>query len=193
MVLTPSTMLELGTKLPTFSAEDVCTKKSVSSKDFAGKPLLVIFLCRHCPYVKHVEKVLAKKCEEYEKQGIAVVGISSNDIENYPDDAPESLAEQARLVSFTFPYLWDKTQAIAKAFRAACTPDFFLFNKKHELFYRGQFDDSRPGNGKPVTGADLTRAVQALLKHTAPPEPQVPSMGCNIKWRKGNEPDYFNG
>jgi len=191
MVRTPSTMMDLGTKAPNFSLPDV-DGKIVSLSDFDGKKaLLVMAICNHCPYVKHVEEGLGKVCSEYQQKGVAVVGISSNDVENYPDDSVDRLKEQVARCGFTFPYLIDATQEVAKAYRAACTPDFFLFDAGRRLYYRGQMDSSRPGNGIPVTGEDLTRAVASLLAGRPAPPEQRPSLGCNIKWKAGNEPDYF--
>ena len=182
MVLTPSAMVALGTPAPDFTLPDT-EGRMVSRKDFAGKPLLAIFLCNHCPYVKHVANDLALLAQKYQDKGIAVVGISSNDVANYPDDSPANMKAEARRRGYTFPYLFDESQAVARAYRAECTPDFFLFDKAHRLVYRGQMDDSRPKNGKPVTGADLTRAVDNLLAGRPQAELQVPSMGCNIKWK----------
>lgn len=194
MALTASTMLPLGTTAPDFSLSDVRDGKTVTLADLSGRQgLLVMFLCRHCPYVKHLVRAVADFAKEYQEKGLAIVGISSNDAGNYPDDRPESLAEQARQVGFTFPYLYDEDQSVAKAYRAACTPDFFLFDRDLKLVYRGQFDDSRPGNNLPITGADLRAACDAILAGTPVPQQQRPSMGCNIKWKGGNAPDYFSG
>lgn len=177
-----SSMLSLRTTLPRFSLPDVVSGQTVSSDDFAGKPLLVMFICRHCPYVKHVQDQLAKLGRDYQDK-IGIVAVSSNDIEAYPEDAPESLKEQARELGFTFPYLYDESQDMARVFTAACTPDFFLFNSEGKLVYRGQLDDSRPGNNVPVTGKDLRGAVDALLVGQPVSEDQKPSMGCGIKWK----------
>lgn len=191
MARTESTMLELGTRAPDFSLPDT-QGKQVSLKDFAdAKGLLVVFMCNHCPYVIHVRDALVEFAKEYQPQGLAVVGINSNDAVNYPDDSPEKMAEAAAEHGFSFPYLYDESQAVAKAYKAACTPDFFLFDSEQKLFYRGQFDDSRPRNDVPVSGVDLRAAVDALLNDEAPPEEQKPSLGCNIKWKEGNEPDYY--
>lgn len=191
MVLTPSTMLPLGTECPEFSLPD--TKGKIWSRvDFADAPAkLVIFLCNHCPYVKHVRAGLAKLTAEYAQKGVAVVGINSNDATAYPEDAPDRMAEEAAEAGYVFPYLYDEKQTVARAFRAACTPDFYVFDKKGRLVYRGQMDDSRPGNGRPVTGKDLRTALDAVLAGRPVLEEQVPSIGCNIKWRAGNEPPYF--
>ncbi|MBZ0271475.1 thioredoxin family protein [bacterium] len=183
MVLTPSHMKELGSACPDFSLPEVTTGKTVSLADFADKPaLLVMFICAHCPYVKHIEEKLADATSVFVRHGCAVVGISSNSVRTHPGDAPDKLAEQAREMRFEFPYLYDETQDVARAFDAACTPDFFLYDRDRKLVYRGQFDGSRPGNGVPVTGVDLTDAVNAVVAghpvHTA----QIPSIGCNIKW-----------
>ncbi len=191
MALTPSTMPALGTPAPDFTLPDVTTRKQVSLATFAEHPvLLVMFICRHCPYVKHVQVELARLANEYVAKGVGVVAISSNDAATYPDDAPDSLRDMARELGFRFPYLYDETQAVAKAFQAACTPDFFVYDRARTLVYRGQMDDSRPGNGRPVTGDDLRRALDAALAGEPPLPNQKPSVGCNIKWRPGNEPAY---
>lgn len=192
MALVPSTMLPLGTPAPDFALPEVSTGKTVRLADFNGKKaLLVMFLSRHCPYVKHVQAELAKLAGDHATRDLALVAVGSNDAANYPDDAPASLAAQAKEVGFKFPYLYDESQAVAKAYRAACTPDFFLFDGARKLVYRGQLDDSRPGNGKPVTGQDLRAALEAVLSGRPAAEQQRPSAGCNIKWKKGNEPEYF--
>jgi peroxiredoxin len=190
MSVTASKMPSLGISAPDFSLAD--TKgKFVSLHDFAESPaLLVIFMCNHCPYVKHILNALVELIKEYQNKGVAVVAINSNDIVNFPEDSPEIMAKVAKKSGFTFPYLYDETQDIAKAYRAACTPDFFLFDKGRKLVYRGQMDDSRPGNEMPVTGIDLTKAMDALLAGTQFNDDQKTSMGCNIKWKPGNEPDY---
>jgi len=192
MVRTASTMLlPLGSKAPEFSLPDT-DGKIVSLDDFADAPaLLVIFMCNHCPYVKHIADKLAELVRRYQARGVAVVGINSNDIEHYPEDAPEKMREEVEQRGYTFAYLFDETQEVAKAYRAACTPDFFLFDGRRRLVYRGQLDDSRPGNNLPVTGEDLTAAIDAVLAGRPVPEDQKPSLGCNIKWKPGNEPDYF--
>ncbi|QDT67967.1 Putative peroxiredoxin [Planctomycetes bacterium MalM25] len=192
MVRTPSTMLPLGTPAPEFSLPDV-DGSTKSRGDFAGSPgLLVIFMCNHCPFVIHLADALAVFAKEYQEKGLAVVGVSSNDVANYPDDSPELMVKEAAARGYTFPYLYDETQAVAKAYRAACTPDFFLFDKDQKLAYRGQFDSSRPGSGVAPTGEDLRAACDAVLAGAAPSEQQLPSIGCNIKWIAGAEPDYFN-
>jgi len=194
MVLTASTMLELGTKAPDFSLPDVVSGQTISLKTFAGKKaLLVMFICRHCPYVKHVQHELARLGRDYAGKDIGIVAISSNDAQNYPDDAPDHLRRMAEELGFQFPYVYDETQETAKAYTAACTPDFFLFDGRRRLVYRGQLDDSRPGNDKPVTGADLRAAIDAVLDGRRPSRHQKPAMGCNIKWKPGNEPEYFGG
>lgn len=191
MVLTPSTMLPLGTAAPNFSLPDPFGK-TVSLADFASKPaLLVIFMCNHCPYVKHVADGLAALAKEYQARGVGVVGISSNDIGSHPDDAPAKMAEEIKLRGYTFPYLFDETQQVAKAYRAACTPDFYVFDAQHKLAYRGQLDGSRPNSGVPVTGHDLRAALNAVLTGKPVATEQKPSIGCNIKWKPGNAPDYF--
>lgn len=191
MAQTSSTMLELGTTAPDFSLPDT-DGNSVSRKDFRNAPgLLVVFMCNHCPDVEHIREALVAFAREYESKGLAVVGINANDADNYPDDGPDKMARQAADFGYTFPYLFDRTQRVAKAYRAACTPDFFLFDKRHKLVYRGRFDDSRPRNDRPVTGQDLRAAADALLSGRAVDPDQKPSSGCNIKWKIGNEPDYF--
>jgi peroxiredoxin len=184
-------MLALGTKAPQFRLPDP-HGKWVSLDDFKDAPaLLVVFMCNHCPYVKHIRSKLAEVAKEYQAKGVGVVGINSNDVANYPDDRPEKMAEEIKQVGYTFPYLYDESQEVAKAYRAACTPDFYLFDRDRRLVYRGQFDDSRPGSGRPVTGADLRAALEAVLAGRPGPANQRPSLGCNIKWKRGNAPDYF--
>lgn len=190
MVQTASTMLPLGTKAPDFRLPDT-DGKLVSSSDFAGKPLLVIFMCNHCPFVKHIRAGLAQLSRDYLSKGLAMVGINSNDVANFPDDSPEKMREEKAAAGYAFPYLFDESQAVAKAYRAACTPDFYLFDRQHKLVYRGQFDDSRPKNNVPVTGRDLRAAIDAVLAGRPAPADQKPSIGCNIKWKAGNEPEYF--
>jgi peroxiredoxin len=191
MALTPSTMLPLGTTAPDFKLPDT-GGKIVSLADFKGHPaLLVIFICNHCPYVIHLRAGLAQLAREYIPSNVGIVGISSNDAANYPADGPEKMKEEAKKAGYLFPYLYDETQAVAKSYRAACTPDIFLFDKNQRLVYRGQFDASRPNNGIPVTGNDLRAALDALLAGKAVSEKQIPSIGCNIKWKAGNAPDYF--
>lgn len=191
MARTLSTMLELGTTAPAFRLPD--TKgRLVSLDDFHdAQALLVIFMCNHCPYVKHVREAIAALARDYQVKGLAVVGISSNDATKYPDDGPRQMAEEAVAAGYVFPYLYDESQAVAKAYRAACTPDFFLFDGERRLVYRGQFDDSRPGNNVEVTGRDLRTAIDAVLAHKPVNADQKPSLGCNIKWKPGNEPEYF--
>ncbi|MBI9020385.1 MAG: thioredoxin family protein [Verrucomicrobia bacterium] len=192
MSLTPSTMMELGTRAPDFELRDVSTGQIVSLNDFEECcGLLVLFICAHCPFVKHIENELARIGTDYENEGLGVIAICSNDAEKYPDDSPEKLGEQAERVGFVFPYLHDESQEAAKAYRAACTPDIFLFDENLELVYRGQLDDSRPGNDQPVTGKDLRAAIDAMLAGKPTSEDQYPAVGCNIKWKPGNAPDYF--
>ena len=191
MVKTPSTMLPLGTKAPDFSLPDVGGKK-VSLADFSGAPaLLVVFMCNHCPYVKHVAAGLAALACDYQAKGVAVVSINSNDVAGFPEDTPAKMIEEVKARGYTFPYLYDESQAGAKAYRAACTPDFYLFDKEQKLVYRGQMDSSRPGSDVPVTGEDLRAAFDAVLANRPVSDKQKPSVGCNIKWMPGNEPDYF--
>jgi peroxiredoxin len=189
LAATESTMLELGTPAPDFRLPDT-SGRQVSRDDFRGQPLLVAFLCNHCPFVKHVRQGLARFARELQPRGLAVVGINANDVATHPEDSPAKMAEEVKLAGYVFPYLFDESQEVAKAYRAACTPDFFLFDAQHRLVYRGQFDDSRPGNGRPVTGADLRAAALALLEGKPVSAKQTPSIGCNIKWKRGNEPDY---
>jgi peroxiredoxin len=185
-------MLEIGTEAPQFELPDVLTDKTVSIHDFdQAKGLLVIFMCNHCPYVKHIKEALVDFANDYSDDQLGIVAISSNDVEKYPDDSPEKMAEEAKKFGYPFPYLFDETQKVAKLYRAACTPDFFLFNEERKLVYRGQFDGSRPGNDISVTGHDLRNAVDNMLEDGVVIEDQIPSMGCNIKWKPGNEPDYF--
>ena len=187
-------MLPLGTAAPDFSLPDMAVGgPTVSLGDFKAAPaLLVMFLCNHCPYVKHVQAGLTQMAKDLQASGVAVVAISSNDAENYPDDGPEKMREEARHAGYTFPYLFDETQAVARAYHAACTPDFFLFDSARKLVYRGQMDDARRGNTLPVTGKDLRLAVEAVLAGKPVPGPQIPSLGCNIKWKPGQEPQYFH-
>ncbi len=190
MAQTPSTMLPLGTHAPDFSLKEL-GGQPVTLRSFADAPaLLVMFICNHCPFVKHVRDELARLGRDYQARGVGVVAISANDAEQKPEDSPERMREEARAAGYTFPYLHDETQEVAKAYRAACTPDFFLFDGDRKLVYRGQLDGSRPGNDVPVTGVDLRTALDAVLAGEEVPRNQTPSIGCNIKWRPGNEPDY---
>ncbi|HVN78069.1 MAG TPA: thioredoxin family protein [Terriglobia bacterium] len=191
MVLTPSTMLELGTKALDFALPDVVTGKTISLDTFSGsRAFLVIFLCRHCPYVQHVREELAKLGRDYFDQSVGIVAISANDAANYPDDRPESLNEFAVELGLNYPLCYDESQNTAKAYTAACTPDFFLYDDRRKLVYRGQLDDSRPGNNIPVTGRDLRAALDAVLAGNPVSSQQKPSLGCNIKWKTGQEPVY---
>ncbi|MEB3290168.1 MAG: thioredoxin family protein [Leptolyngbya sp.] len=187
-----STMLPLGTAAPEFALTDVVSGQTISLATFAESPaLLVMFICRHCPFVQHVEQELARLGREYGAKGVGIVAISANSLQTHPQDGPEHLKAQAEEYGFTFPYCFDATQAVAKAYTAACTPDFFLFDGHQRLVYRGQLDDSRPSNGQPVTGKDLRAALDAVLAGQPLPTDQRPSIGCNIKWTPGNEPTYF--
>ena len=188
---TPSTMLDIGTSAPDFTLPEPATGKMVSRSDFDGQPLLVVFSCNHCPYVLHIIDSFTGFANSVRQRGVAVVMICANDATAYPQDAPQKMAEFAQQHGFEFPYLHDETQQVAQAYRAACTPDFYLFDASHRLVYRGQYDASRPGNDVAVTGGDLRAAVDAMLAGDAIGATQVPSVGCNIKWRAGNEPDYF--
>ncbi|WP_428388935.1 thioredoxin family protein [Mucisphaera sp.] len=199
MVMTASTMLELGTRAPDFALADT-DGQTVTRESFAGKPLLVMFICNHCPFVKHIAAEIKRLADDYQPRGVAVVAISANDADAYPDDAPEKLKEEKAARGYPFPYLYDADQSVAKAYTAACTPDFFLFDSNHKLFYRGQLDETRPKRIEsgvydfettPAHGADLRAALDAMLQGDQPAEKQIPSMGCNIKWKPGNEPAYF--
>ncbi|HLG17823.1 MAG TPA: thioredoxin family protein [Blastocatellia bacterium] len=192
MVKTLSTMLELGTPAPDFALPDVVSGETMSLDTFTvKKALLVMFICRHCPFVKHIQHELARIGRDYSDRSVAIVAISSNDAESFPDDSPASLKEMADQLGFTFPFCYDESQETAKAYAAACTPDFYLFDASRTLVYRGQLDDSRPENGVPVTGRDLRAAIDAVLADRPLAESQRPSIGCNIKWKSGNAPDYF--
>lgn len=192
MVRTESTMLPLGTSAPAFTLKDVVSGDALSLSNFADKKgLLVMFICQHCPFVLHVEAELSRIGQDYVSQGLGILAISANSIETHPQDSPDKLREQVKRASFNFPYAYDETQEVAKSYTAACTPDFFLFDQDHKLAYRGQLDDSRPGNDKPVTGKDLRAAIDQVIANETVPENQKPSIGCNIKWAPGKEPAYF--
>ncbi len=190
MAATESTMLALGTSAPDFSLPDFTGKAWRLADIGPGKPLVVAFICNHCPFVKHVRSEFARFARDYQARGVAVVAIASNDIDIYPQDGPKGMAEEAQGAGYDFPYLLDESQAVARSYRAACTPDFYLFDAAHRLAYRGQFDASRPGNGVPVSGSDLRAAADAVLAGQAVSGTQHPSIGCNIKWKPGNTPDY---
>jgi peroxiredoxin len=184
-------MMPLGTQAPDFSLVNV-DGRTVSRDDFRGAPaLLVIFMCNHCPYVMHIAPELARLTADYQRRGVAIVGINANDPATHPEDSAERMIYEVEWRGYTFPYLCDETQEVAKAYRAACTPDFFLFNADQRLVYRGQMDDSRPDSAQPPTGRDLRGALEAVLAGQPVNAQQKPSMGCNIKWKPGNEPDYF--
>ncbi|HIK17272.1 MAG TPA: thioredoxin family protein [Leptolyngbyaceae cyanobacterium M33_DOE_097] len=192
MALVASTMLELGTKAPDFALPDTVSGETITLQTFAtSKALLVMFICQHCPYVKHIQEALAQLGKDYAKTDLGIVAISANNVETHPNDAPDKLKEMALTLGFTFPFCYDESQSVAKAYTAACTPDFFLFDGDRTLVYRGQLDDSRPGNGLPVTGKDLRAAIDQVLADAPVPTEQKPSIGCNIKWKPGNEPAYF--
>jgi peroxiredoxin len=191
MVKTASTMLPLGTLAPEFSLLNV-DGRTVSRSDFAGQPLLVMFICNHCPFVKHIADELARLGADYAARGVGIVAINSNDPSTHPDDSPERMVHEAESRGYVFPYLFDEEQEVAKAYRAACTPDFFLFDASHRLVYRGQLDDSRPKSDIPVTGRDLRTALDAVLGGHPVAEKQRASLGCNIKWKAGDEPEYYD-
>ena len=192
MALTPSTMLPLGTKAPEFSLPDVVSGDTITLDTFKDKKaLLMMFICRHCPFVQHVKNEIAKIGKDYQNKNVGVVAISANDAGSYSEDDPDSLKEMVDELDFTFPYCYDETQEVAKSYTAACTPDFFLFDKERKLIYRGQLDASRPSNNIPVTGKDLRSAINAVLADKEVSKDQKPSIGCNIKWKTGNEPAYF--
>lgn len=190
MAAKTSRMVELGTAMPEFALRDAASGKTVTSRDFGGYPVLVAFMCNHCPYVRHILEGFAAFAREYGPKGLAIVAISSNDPQGYPEDAPERMARLTRERGLTFPYLFDDAQAVAKAFQAICTPDLFLYDRDHKLVYRGQFDSSRPNNTMAVTGSDLRAAADAVLLGREIAGKQTPSMGCSIKWRPGNEPGW---
>jgi peroxiredoxin len=195
MAATPSTMLPLGTPAPAFALHDAVSGTKVALADFAGKPLVVMFICNHCPFVKWVRSEVARLAKDYAGKGVGFVAISSNDIVTHPDDSPAKMKDEAREAGYTFPYLFDETQAVAKAYQAACTPDFYVFDAKHTLVYRGQLDASRPsgrgGSGGPPDGKDIRAALDAVLAGKPVSAEQKASIGCNIKWKKGNEPEFF--
>lgn len=192
MVKTASTMLPLGTAAPKFQLPDVVSGKTISLATFRdSKALLLMFLCQHCPFVKHVQSELAKIGQDYSEQPLGIVAISANDVVNYPDDSPEKLKQMAEELNFNFPICYDESQEVSKSYTAACTPDFFLFDGSGKLAYRGQLDDSRPSNDLPVTGKDLRQAINAVLQERTIDFEQKPSIGCNIKWKPGNAPEYF--
>jgi thiol-disulfide isomerase/thioredoxin len=192
MVETPSTMLPLGSEMPHFSLEDAVTGKTVTDRDISGrKAALVMFICNHCPFVKHVIDEIGRVARDYLPKDVAIIAINSNDVASYPDDHPNHMKSLAVSKGWGFPFLFDDTQEVAKTFKAACTPDFFLFGPDRKLAYRGQLDDSRPGSGLPVTGKDLRAALDAVLEGRHAPKEQMPSLGCNIKWKQGNAPSYF--
>ena len=184
MARTPSNMLPLGTLAPDFTLLDTVSGKTVSLDELkSDKATVIMFICNHCPFVKHVDEAIVSLAKDYQAKGVSVIAISSNDVENYPQDSPELMKEEAEKVGYTFPYLYDETQEVAKAYDAACTPDFYVFDKDLKCAYRGQLDDSRPGNDKPVTGKDLRAALDEILEGKEVSAPQIPSLGCNIKWK----------
>lgn len=190
MVKTPSTMLDIGTQAPDFSLPEPLTGQTVQLSDYRDQPLLVVFSCNHCPYVLHMLESFSLFASEIQKRGLACLMINANDVENYADDSPQNMVRLSHQYGLEFPYLYDESQQVAIDYKAACTPDFFLFNAQHRLVYRGQYDASRPGNDEAVTGADLKAASHALLSNEMIPDQQIPSVGCNIKWRAGNEPQF---
>lgn len=192
MALTESTMMPLGTQAPAFSLPDTVSGETITLDKVAGqKGLLVMFICQHCPFVKHVQEELARLGKDYADKGLGMVAISANNIATHPDDSPTNLKAMAQELGFNFPFCYDETQEVAKSYTAACTPDFFLFDKDLKLVYRGQLDDSRPGNDKPLTGRDLRAAMDAVVADKDVSSEQKPSVGCNIKWKPGNEPPYY--
>ena len=190
MAAVPSRMIELGTPMPDFSLPDVVSGETVTAERLRGRTAVIAFLCNHCPYVKHVLPGLVDLGRELADAGVAMVAISSNDAHAYPDDSPERMRKLAAELALPFAYLYDETQDVARAYEAACTPDFYVFDAAGKLAYRGQMDDSRPGNGKPVTGHDLRAAIQALQEGARPAEPQKPSIGCSLKWKTGQAPSW---
>jgi peroxiredoxin len=193
MARTFSTMLDLGTQAPPFSLPEPATGKTISLDNFLHRPILIAFICNHCPYVVHLREAFVAFAREYQARGLQVIAINANDVENYPADSPEKMREDVQRYNYSFPYLFDESQAVAQAYQAACTPDFFLFDEQHRLYYRGQFDDARPHNDEPVTGRDMRQVADALLAGEAiVPIEQKASLGCNIKWKAGNEPAYYN-
>lgn len=191
MSRTPSTMLEIGTPAPEFNLPEPSTGRFISLADYEDRPLLVVFSCNHCPYVIHILESFTDYANNTQRQGLSVIMINANDVDNYAADSPEKMVTLSEQYGFEFPYLYDESQSVALAYRAACTPDFFLFDQQHKLLYRGQYDGARPGNNVEVSGGDLKAASDALLSNKLLLADQLPSMGCNIKWRSGNEPDYF--
>lgn len=192
MARTPSQMIDLGTEAPNFSLQDTVSGRNISLDDFPdAKGFMIAFICNHCPFVQLIRHEFARYGREYTERGIAVIAINSNDIVAHPEDGPDAMRDDARRFGYTFPYCLDADQSVAKVYHAACTPDLYLFNAERRLVYRGQFDDARPGNDVPVTGADLRAASEALLTGLPIPEPQKASLGCNIKWKPGNEPTYY--
>ncbi len=183
-------MLKLGTKAPDFSLIEPATGRMISLADYKNEAILIAFISNHCPYVILIKEALAKFAKDYQSKGLKVIAINANDIENYPDDSPEKMIEDVKTYDYTFPYLFDESQQTAIAYQAACTPDFFMFDANHELYYRGQFDDARPNSGITVTGDDMVNAAESLLAGRPQPANQKPSLGCNIKWKVGNEPQY---
>ncbi len=192
MAETPSTMIPLGMRMPGFSLQDAVSGRIVTDADYVDhEAVLVMFICNHCPFVKHVVDELGRLGSDYVQRGVGIVAINSNDVRNYPQDGPEHMKALAEREAWEFPYLLDATQQVAREFRAACTPDFYVFDAQQRLVYRGQLDDSRPGSGTPVTGRDLRDALDSVLEGRPVSAEQAPSVGCNIKWAPGNAPDYF--
>lgn len=190
MALTPSTMLELGTQAIDFSLIEPATKNTVSLKDYIGQPVLIAFICNHCPYVILLKEALQRFSMDYDSRGLKVIAINANDTENYPADSPQKMIEDVQNFGYSFPYLFDETQQVASQYKAACTPDFFLFDAEHKLYYRGQFDNARPNSDIKASGEDIRAASDKLLARKEAPVEQIPSVGCNIKWKQGNEPSY---
>lgn len=191
MARTPSTMLELGTQATLFELIEPATGKNISLSEYTGKPVLIAFTSNHCPYVIKLKEALVEFANEYQEKGLQLIAINANDIESYPDDSPEKMVEDVEKYRYNFPYLFDESQETAKAYQAACTPDFFMFDQEHKLYYRGQFDDTRPNSDAAATGKDMRMAADSLLAGKPAPTEQKSSLGCNIKWKAGNEPEYF--
>lgn len=190
MALTPSTMLDLGTQAPEFTLFEPSSQNHVSLADFSNQPVLIAFICNHCPYVILLKDAFEQFTKDYKSKGLQVIAINANDVDNYPADSPDKMIEDVKSYGYSFPYLFDETQEVAANYKAACTPDFFLFDSQHKLYYRGQFDSARPNSGVAVTGVDMRNAANKLLATEEAPMEQIASVGCGIKWKQGNKPEY---